>query len=117
MQKCKRSTVSLKTCARCAEASYCSKACQREDWPKHKERCKKVSSKVSVRKTLDAVSGEGQHTESLKSFFLALPGTAEANRKLKVLFLTLLGTAEADIKVPSVHNTQISNSKVPTLKA
>ena len=27
------------TCGRCGEANYCSRACQKSDWPKHKESC------------------------------------------------------------------------------
>lgn len=31
--------VSLQSCARCKSASYCSKACQKEDWSFHKHKC------------------------------------------------------------------------------
>ncbi|XP_070173638.1 uncharacterized protein [Littorina saxatilis] len=41
-KKCKTASASLKICGRCARASYCSKDCQREDWPQHKQHCKKV---------------------------------------------------------------------------
>ena len=30
-------------CTRCGDANYCSRACQKSDWPKHKERCGLVS--------------------------------------------------------------------------
>ena len=29
----------LLTCGRCGDANYCSRACQKADWPKHKESC------------------------------------------------------------------------------
>lgn len=33
------------TCARCGEAHYCSRSCQKADWPKHKERCENLNAK------------------------------------------------------------------------
>ena len=33
------------TCARCGEAHYCSRSCQKDDWPMHKERCENLNAK------------------------------------------------------------------------
>jgi hypothetical protein len=30
------------TCARCRAVTYCSEACQKEDWPAHKQQCSRV---------------------------------------------------------------------------
>ncbi|KAJ7804352.1 hypothetical protein B0H14DRAFT_2884433 [Mycena olivaceomarginata] len=34
--------VVLRQCGKCKSVWYCSKECQKADWPKHKEKCKKV---------------------------------------------------------------------------
>lgn len=33
-----------KTCVRCRQSTYCSKLCQKEDWPRHKGSCKPAPS-------------------------------------------------------------------------
>ena len=39
-QACKVQTGLMKKCSGCGFDSYCSKDCQRNDWTKHKKRCK-----------------------------------------------------------------------------
>lgn len=34
---CGKTSLQLMKCGRCLSASYCSRACQKRDWPKHKE--------------------------------------------------------------------------------
>lgn len=41
VQASKKLLVPLQKCARCQTALYCSKECQREDWPRHKIECLK----------------------------------------------------------------------------
>lgn len=36
----KSSLEKMKLCSKCKYAYYCSQECQKEDWPKHKEKCK-----------------------------------------------------------------------------
>ncbi|KAL7548669.1 hypothetical protein ACHAWF_011939 [Thalassiosira exigua] len=36
-------TSNLRNCARCGQVGYCSKECQRADWPNHKASCKMLS--------------------------------------------------------------------------
>lgn len=37
------------TCVQCAEAHYCSKACQLQAWPTHKQHCREVKAAVLAR--------------------------------------------------------------------
>ncbi|KAJ7635330.1 hypothetical protein FB45DRAFT_1002651 [Roridomyces roridus] len=39
---------SMKVCANCRVASYCSVSCQRADWPRHKPRCKQLVAKAAL---------------------------------------------------------------------
>ncbi|KAJ7635314.1 hypothetical protein FB45DRAFT_1026203 [Roridomyces roridus] len=45
----------MKVCAKCRAASYCSVSRQREDWPCHKPRCKRLIAKAALD---DPLSGE-----------------------------------------------------------
>jgi hypothetical protein len=38
---CQKYALEIKLCTACKQARYCSKECQREHWPAHKEECKK----------------------------------------------------------------------------
>lgn len=38
----------LMACSRCKKTGYCSKACQIQDWPEHKQMCKEQSSQKSA---------------------------------------------------------------------
>ena len=40
----KGSLTSLRRCTGCKSSSYCSKDCQRSDWPSHKQLCKSIQS-------------------------------------------------------------------------
>ena len=40
----KGSLTSLRRCTGCKSSSYCSKDCQRTDWPSHKQLCKSIQS-------------------------------------------------------------------------
>lgn len=40
---CKTKSCTLKICSRCKCARYCSVACQKRDWPRHKEGCRKAA--------------------------------------------------------------------------
>lgn len=42
---CERYSENLKKCSRCKRTPYCSKACIKEDWERHREFCRKVHSK------------------------------------------------------------------------
>ncbi len=37
---CKKETSNLKKCGKCKSVSYCSRACQKQDWSTHKQFCK-----------------------------------------------------------------------------
>ncbi|XP_060080993.1 uncharacterized protein LOC132560337 [Ylistrum balloti] len=40
---CSKTGNDVKTCSRCKQTNYCSRSCQRQDWPKHKQACKVVA--------------------------------------------------------------------------
>ncbi|KAF9465876.1 hypothetical protein BDZ94DRAFT_272713 [Collybia nuda] len=60
---CQR-TEKLRNCSRCKTASYCSTACQKEDWPKHKDQC---LLQQRLRESID-VTGETTLSRSLRHF-------------------------------------------------
>ncbi|KAI0697322.1 hypothetical protein C8T65DRAFT_662412 [Cerioporus squamosus] len=39
---CRKPSAILKQCARCRDALYCDGKCQRQDWPRHKDRCRRI---------------------------------------------------------------------------
>ncbi|KAK6980801.1 hypothetical protein R3P38DRAFT_3117104 [Favolaschia claudopus] len=45
--RCARSDINLQACAQCRLVRYCSRACQKLDWPEHRQSCR---SRVSVLK-------------------------------------------------------------------
>lgn len=50
-------TVIIKQCNRCKRASYCSRKCQKDDWPFHKDFCEaanSISTEISIYKTYTA---------------------------------------------------------------
>ena len=56
------SGTAVKMCAGCRATHYCCRACQKKDWHRHRNDCRKVS--VTVR----AFSGQGTHLENLSLF-------------------------------------------------
>jgi len=54
--KCGKSEDNLSACAKCHLVSYCSRECQRSDWPKHK-----VSCKLDTTATIVSTSGSQHH--------------------------------------------------------
>ena len=55
------SAEALKRCGGCKSALYCSSAHQKEDWPSHKEFCRKA--KDAPAKSANAGRGPGEYTE------------------------------------------------------
>ncbi|KAF9474188.1 hypothetical protein BDN70DRAFT_335114 [Pholiota conissans] len=47
--RCTKTGGGFKRCARCKIPIYCSKECQKADWPQHKTRCAKVDTRASAR--------------------------------------------------------------------
>jgi hypothetical protein len=41
----KSDTVKLQKCSKCTSARYCSRTCQKEDWPVHKPRCNEIAAR------------------------------------------------------------------------
>ncbi|RDX49821.1 hypothetical protein OH76DRAFT_1403422 [Lentinus brumalis] len=40
---CRKPSAILKQCARCRDVLYCDGKCQRQDWSRHKERCRRIA--------------------------------------------------------------------------
>ncbi|XP_067669581.1 uncharacterized protein [Haliotis asinina] len=47
--RCKKRGDGMKKCARCKNVLYCSKSCQREDWPRHKRDCITVDGVIKTK--------------------------------------------------------------------
>jgi hypothetical protein len=47
-EKARASGAKLRVCSACRAASYCDDACQRADWPAHKEECGKETARLAV---------------------------------------------------------------------
>ncbi|XP_041358662.1 uncharacterized protein LOC121375303 [Gigantopelta aegis] len=45
---CKSRDARLKSCAKCSKVFYCSKECQRKDWPSHKKECLNIDGKIGT---------------------------------------------------------------------
>lgn len=46
--RCTQTAATILTCGGCRQTFYCSRACQRTDWARHKEECKWLKGKVLV---------------------------------------------------------------------
>jgi len=78
---CVRCTgVGSKRCIKCRVVYYCSKPCQRDDWPSHKEKCKVLCKShkrvaISAKKCDDIVSTSEYRSAMMKNFMSwHLPG-------------------------------------------
>ena len=56
----------LRLCAACKTVKYCSKACQKKDWPQHKRWCKCIKSGHTQRTVLEKAEAEQKSLENGK---------------------------------------------------
>eukprot|EP00930_Biecheleria_cincta_P012577 TRINITY_DN11655_c0_g1_i1.p1 TRINITY_DN11655_c0_g1~~TRINITY_DN11655_c0_g1_i1.p1 ORF type:complete len:493 (-),score=80.27 TRINITY_DN11655_c0_g1_i1:62-1540(-) len=55
--KCGKSMQIRLQCSKCKQVTYCSAACQRDDWPSHKQSCKKPEEVTGNSKRRDEIDG------------------------------------------------------------
>jgi MYND finger len=53
-------------CSRCKKVSYCSKQCQREDWPKHRKACKHLQKEGKFDKKFNDFCQSDQFKQSVE---------------------------------------------------
>eukprot|EP01084_Bolivina_argentea_P270676 460314_1 len=51
--KCNKISNNLQRCSRCKQTYYCNVDCQKSDWKKHKQICKKLARKIKKKKDIE----------------------------------------------------------------
>ncbi|XP_025079802.1 uncharacterized protein LOC112555584 [Pomacea canaliculata] len=78
-QACHEASRPLKSCGRCGAVIYCSKACQREDWPSHKVSCKKTERSTDDCKVFDDFA---RHLGTELPDYHTQPGSWDSNKSI-----------------------------------
>ncbi|KAJ7502694.1 hypothetical protein B0H11DRAFT_646961 [Mycena galericulata] len=113
--KCEGPEFKLRLCAKCNHVRYCSKECQKKDWPLHKTSCSNVNASVNVGKIAEILHASSFLNTNLQCCFVLAFDLINQPRLNKPFVARLdLGVEPTEIiKFSEVYTGRHTDSPIP----